>query len=89
MPHSNWIHGSAVGIEYPGRIYDGGPNTPRNHPRRAGWGTDVRQRSDTLNWFHFAIPTQGADFTSPTEYYTHRIWITYRARGVVTDAYHA
>ena len=52
----NWIHGTDVNIEYPDRVHDGRPNTPRGQPRRAGWGTVIRQpRGD--NWFHFAIPT--------------------------------
>lgn len=53
---ANWVHGTDVNIEYPDRVHDGGPNTRRGHPRRAGWGTVIRQpRGD--NWFHFAIPT--------------------------------
>lgn len=79
MPPTNWTHGSAVGVEYPGRVYDGGPNTPRNHPRRAGWGTDIRQRSNTSNWFHFAIPTEAA---RPGErYYTDRSHIFFWLNG--------
>lgn len=86
MPPSNWIHGTAVGIEYPGRIFDGGPNTPRNHPRRAGWGTDVRQRANSFNWFHFAIPTQGA---AAGTYYSERIWVPYWTNGRIRlDALH-
>lgn len=86
MPPSNWIHGTGVGIEYPGRIFDGGPNTPRNHPRRAGWGTDVRQRGNTFNWFHYAIPTQGA---SRGSYYIERVWAPYWSNGWIRlDALH-
>lgn len=53
----NWVHGTDVNVEWPDRVLDGGPNTPDGHPRRAGWGTDVRQRAQTFNWFHFAVPT--------------------------------
>lgn len=52
----NWVHGTDVNIEYPDRVHDGGSNTPRGHPRRAGWGTVIRQQPGD-NWFHFAIPT--------------------------------
>lgn len=79
MPPTNWTHGSAVGVEYPGRVYDGGPNTPRNHPRRAGWGTDVRQRSNTFNWFHFAIPTETARPGEP--YHTDRLRVPFWLNG--------
>jgi hypothetical protein len=52
-----WTHGAAVQIEYPDRILDGGPGQAAGVPRRAGYGTVVRQEEGTDNWFHFAIPT--------------------------------
>ena len=45
-----WIHGVNVQVEYtdPGRAV---------YVRRAGFGTVIRQKGGTGNWFHFAIPT--------------------------------
>ncbi len=45
-----WIHGVNVQVEYtdPGREL---------YIRRAGFGTVIRQRVGTNNWFHLAIPT--------------------------------
>lgn len=52
-----WLHGAAVLIEFPDRLAE--------PPRRAGWGTVVRQDEGTHNWFHFAptTPTSDADGT--------------------------
>ncbi len=45
------VHGVAIQIEYPDRLRD-----EHDNPRRAGWGTRVRQ-DDGDNWFHFPLPT--------------------------------
>lgn len=52
-----WNHGVSVVPEYT-EVYTGHNNGLYLRP--AGWGTQVRQRGGTWNWFHIAIP-------SPTE----------------------
>jgi hypothetical protein len=65
-------HGSEVSIEWPDRVYDGGPDTPLDHPRRAGWGTEVRQLPDSTNWFHFSIPALCGNA------YLSRAWVSFK-----------
>ena len=43
-----WTHGVDVVVEFPG--------VPAE-VRRAGWGTLVKQAQNTVNWFHFALPS--------------------------------
>ena len=45
-----WTHGVNVQVEH--------TDSARGlYVRRAGWGTLIRQKPDTWNWFHFAIPS--------------------------------
>ena len=49
-----WTHGADVIVEYT-KEYTGTDNGL--YLRRAGWGSQVKQRQGTTNWFHFAIPS--------------------------------
>lgn len=49
-----WTHGVAVIPEYTAQ----GTGTNNGlYIRHAGWGTQVRQRGGTANWFHIEIPS--------------------------------
>ena len=48
IAHAMWTHGHSMQIEYPDRVAS---------QRRAGFGINVEGKSNTTNWFHFAIPT--------------------------------
>lgn len=43
-----WIHGTGAIVEF--------PDIPVE-TRRTGRGTLIRQRENTANWFHFALPS--------------------------------
>lgn len=49
-----WTHGVNVQVEYSKEAtgHDNGL-----YIRRAGFGTIIKQRGETWNWFHFAIPS--------------------------------
>lgn len=49
-----WTHGAAVIAEYT-KEYTGTNNGL--YLRRTGWGSQVRQKRGTSNWFHLAIPS--------------------------------
>ena len=49
-----WTHGVSVIPEYT-KEYTGHDNGL--YMRRAGWGTLVKQKANTWNFFHFAIPS--------------------------------
>lgn len=57
-----WTHGVDVQVEYtdPGR----GLNI-----RRAGWGSAIKQKKGTSNWFHFAIPSATKLNNNNVDYY--------------------
>ena len=48
IAHASWIHGTNINIEYPERL---------EGIRRAGFYTYLYGKSNTTNWFHFAIPS--------------------------------
>jgi len=48
IAHAMWIHGHSMEIEYPDRLAS---------MRRAGFSINVEPKSNSTNWFHFAIPT--------------------------------
>ena len=49
-----WTHGVNVVVEYT-KEYTGTDNGL--FMRRAGWGTQIRQKKGTSNWFHLPIPS--------------------------------
>ena len=49
-----WTHGVSVVPEYT-KEYTGHDNGL--YMRRAGWGTQIKQKKGSSNWFHFAIPS--------------------------------
>jgi hypothetical protein len=48
IANASWIHGTSIQIEYPNRI---------EFMQRLGFFTRLIGKSNTENWFHFAIPT--------------------------------
>lgn len=48
IAHAMWVHGTSIEVEFPDRIAD---------MRRFGFFTRIIGKPNTVNWFHFAIPT--------------------------------
>lgn len=48
LAHASWIHGHSMQIEFPDRLIS---------VWRAGFFIRIEGKSNTNNWFHFAIPT--------------------------------
>ena len=61
------LNGVNVQIEYPDRLI--------GQPRRAAWGTLVRQPRDTWNWFHLAptTPVNGVSASGSFQMWLDRV----------------
>lgn len=68
-----WTHGVNVVPEYT-KEYTGHDNGL--YLRRAGWGAQIKQRIDTSNWFHFAIPSATQLDDDNVDYY--HAWLRVR-----------
>lgn len=72
MPTTSfYLNGAAVLAEYPDRLAE--------PPRRAAWGTVIRQPEGTLNWFHFAPTTPVNGFTTRGSFQLWLDWVSLRA----------
>ena len=79
-----WTHGVSVIPEYT-KEYTGTDNGL--YMRRTGFGTVIRQKVGTANWFHFAIPSATELDDDNVSYY--HAWLRFKINtGAVIKAIH-
>ena len=73
-----WTHGVSVIPEYT-KEYTGTDNGL--YMRRMGYGTDIKQKANSENWFHFALPSATELDDDSVSYY--HAWVRFN---INTDA---